>query len=496
MRQCGEPTYLLRRPPMGTSEHKLPPISNDSRSIAVKSFEKANSAISTEHFDYAIKLLLECCRRDPGNFLFRQTLRRTQKAKFNNNLRGSRLAFFTTLRLRTKLKQAEHSRDYLKVLDLGEQILSKNPWDIGVQKDMAEAADALGLLDMAIFMLDQARQKDPKNPTINRMLARYFEKRGNFSHAINLWAMVKEAVPGDVEADHKVKDLTASETIQRGGYAEATAEQLADGEETPLASPKMMQAVDQAEKIVRETDALLARIQTNPSDPSLYLKLAEAYRRTNQTERVRATIEQGLGPTGNDFRLTTELMEIDLEPFRRNFALAEQKIKKAEAGEEDSRHSLEDLKKIHKKLLKEINSREIELFRVRADRYPQDFGYRMELGIRLAESDQLDAAISEFQQVRKDARLGWKACLHLGLCFKKRNNWRLAQRNLEEALASLPPNDEASKKEVLFQLASGFAEAGELQRAIDLGHDLANIDFGYKQIGKLLDAWEDRLQEA
>ena len=481
---------------MGTSEHKLPAVSADSRAIAVKSFEKANSAISTQHYDYAIKLLLECCRRDPANFLFRQTLRRTQKAKYNNNLRGSRLAVLTTLRIRTKLKQAEHSRDYAKVLDYGEQILSKNPWDIGVQKDMAEAADALGLLDMAIFLLDQARHKDPKHPTLNRMLARFFEKRGNFTHAINLWAMVKEAVPGDVEADHKVKDLTASETIQRGGYAEATAEQLAGEDETPLASPKMMSAAETAERSVRDTDALLARIQTNPTDPQLYLKLAEAYRRTNQMDRVRATIEQGLAPTGNDFRLTTELMEIDLEPFKRNLSLAEQKIKKAEAGEEDSRHSLEDLKKIRAKLTKEINSREIELFRIRADRYPQDSSYRLELGTRLAETDQLDAAITEFQQVRKDARHGWKACLQLGLCFKKRNNWRLAQRNLEEALASLPPNDEIARKEVLFQLATGFADAGELQRAIDLGNDLANIDFGYKQIVKQIDGWQERIQEA
>ncbi|WP_157369632.1 tetratricopeptide repeat protein [Zavarzinella formosa] len=481
---------------MGTSEHKLPTVSSDSRAIAVKSFEKASSAIASKQYDYAIKMLLECCRRDPGNFLFRKTLRKTQKEKFNNNLRGSRLAFLTTLRLRTKLKKAEHSRDHLRVLDLGEQILSKNPWDVGVQKDMAEAADSLGHLDLAVFLLEHARQKDPTNATLNRMLARLLEKRGNFSQAIALWQMVKEAVPSDVEADHKVKDLSASDTIKRGGYTEATAEQIAGTDETPLAHPKMNAPADTVDKSAREIEALLARIQTNPADAQLYLKLAELYQRYNQPERARATIEQGLAPTGNDFRLATELMELDLEPFRRNISLADQKIKKAEAGDEDPRHSIEDLRKIRAKLVKEINSREIELYRIRAERYPQDASYRLELGNRLVEGDQLDAAITEYQQVRKDARLNWKACLQLGLCFKKRNNWRLAQRNLEEALASLPPNDEKARKEVLFQLASGLAEAGELQRAIDLGHDLANIDFGYRQIGKLLDDWHQRLQEA
>ena len=100
------------------------------------------------------------------------------------------------------------------------------------------------------------------------------------------------------------------------------------------------------------------------------------------------------------------------------------------------------------------------------------------------------------QHARKDPRLLWKACHAPGLCFKKRNNWRLAQRNFEEALAQLPPGEEEGRKEMLYQLAVGSAETGELQRAVDLGHDLANIDFGFRDIGKLLDEWQERLQEA
>jgi hypothetical protein len=86
--------------------------------------------------------------------------------------------------------------------------------------------------------------------------------------------------------------------------------------------------------------------------------------------------------------------------------------------------------------------------------------------------------------------------MYLGVCFKKRNNWRLAQRNFEEALTSVPSSDESARKELLYQLASGCAENGDLPRAIDLGHELANLDFAFKNIGKLLDEWNDRLQSA
>src|SRR5205809_768385 len=126
-------------------------------------------------------------------------------------------------RWKAKLKAAKRCRDYLKAIEHGEQVLCRNPWDMGTQMDMAEAFDALGLSDLAVFSLDQARQKYPKDATLNRALARLFEKRGDYPKAIILWQLVKEAAPHDVEASHKAKDLAASETIQRGQYEEAAA---------------------------------------------------------------------------------------------------------------------------------------------------------------------------------------------------------------------------------------------------------------------------------
>ena len=86
--------------------------------------------------------------------------------------------------------------------------------------------------------------------------------------------------------------------------------------------------------------------------------------------------------------------------------------------------------------------------------------------------------------------------LYLGYCFKNRNNWRLAQRNFEEALQTLPIGEDASRKELLFQLAQGAADSGDLSKAIDLAYELANLDFSYRDIGRLLDEWQDKLQKA
>ena len=86
--------------------------------------------------------------------------------------------------------------------------------------------------------------------------------------------------------------------------------------------------------------------------------------------------------------------------------------------------------------------------------------------------------------------------VYLGYCFMNRNNWRLAQRNFEEALPQLGIGEEELRKEVLYQLAKGHASAGDVQRAVDLGCELANLDFAFKDVAHLLDEWNSQLQRA
>jgi len=95
----------------------------DQRRIAAENFERARQVLLTGNHDYGISLLTTCCKLDPGNFLYRQALRRAQKDKYGNNLRGSRFAFFSTPRWKAKLKAAKRGRDYLKAIEHGEQLV-------------------------------------------------------------------------------------------------------------------------------------------------------------------------------------------------------------------------------------------------------------------------------------------------------------------------------------------------------------------------------------
>src|SRR5579884_4192474 len=363
----------------------LPPITAEHRRIAVGKFERANQVISTGNFDYGIHLLLDCCKIDPGNLLYRQKLRATEKVKYRNNQRGSLFAWLTSWPIRARMKTALRTRDYLKVLEYGEQILMRHPWDVGAQMDMAEAADMLGLLDLAIWTLEQAWQKQAKDAHVNRALARLYEKRGNFTQAIALWEIIRKVKPSDPEAQHKVKDLAADDTIARGQYQAVIRSNEGSGEKPALprtgssgempAAPKpgrtgpapagagksRKDSTDEApalgwhdkagtpppptkqpaaapaasagtappfmDRLEREAAPLRARLKDDPTNPYLYLQLAAVYRRGDELEKARAVLREGLGPTGNAFELSVQLADLEIEPFRRNLAIADEKPK-------------------------------------------------------------------------------------------------------------------------------------------------------------------------
>jgi tetratricopeptide (TPR) repeat protein len=490
------------------------------RAAAAGQFERARQVIATGNFDYGIELLRTCCKLDPGNLPYRQMLRQTEMTKYNNNKYGSRLALLTTSGSKAKILAAKRAGDYLKVLEYGEEALVRNPWDTGVLLDMAEAAEHAGLLDVAVWTLEQARLKDPNQATVNKALARLYEKRGNFNQAIGLWELVRKSNPKDAEARNKAKDIAASATIARGGYggvapggkvgssprlpvqrpepaadAGSTEPPAASAEGTPTPeatnppdsqAPPLSRAT--SDRYSQEAAALQARIANDPTIVNHYLQLAGLYRRSRKFDQAKAVLEQGLGPTGNSFELTSELVDLAIEPFRVDLAILEEKVR-AHPEDQELRHNRD-------RFVKEVNTRELEWYRLKADRFPTEKSLRFELGVRLFRAGQLDEAIRELQNIRSDPRHTWRALLHLGYCFSSRNNWRLAQRNFEEALKALPGGEDAARKEILFQLAKGCADAGDFTQALELGYELANLDFGFGDIGRLLDEWQTRSEKA
>ena len=57
----------------------LPPLTPEHHRIAAEQFHRANQVLESGNHDYAIQLLLACCKRDPANLTYRKFLRLTQR---------------------------------------------------------------------------------------------------------------------------------------------------------------------------------------------------------------------------------------------------------------------------------------------------------------------------------------------------------------------------------------------------------------------------------
>lgn len=197
--------------------------------MAAGQYGRALQVLATGNLGYGIALLLSCCQLEPGNLLYRQALRQAQQNAAARRPRGRWLAWLRALPARIHLLIAQRARNHLKVLEYGEQVLTALPGHAGSQLAMAQAAEALGMDDLAVWVLEEARPRDAGRFPVHRALARLYERRHNLTGALAVWERLARALPADSEARQQLKDLAVRDTIARGGLDELTAPDPVEG---------------------------------------------------------------------------------------------------------------------------------------------------------------------------------------------------------------------------------------------------------------------------
>jgi tetratricopeptide (TPR) repeat protein len=447
------------------ADSPLPPMDPEQRRAASSLFERAADVMASGGFAHAVDLLQDCCRLDPANLLYRQTLRRAAKSRFRHNGRGHWLAWLYHWPLRLGLMRAVAANRPLEVMRLAERILAINPWDLPAQRSLARAAEGVGLVDVAIWSLEQARQTHPDHLRLHRELAELYERRGHYTQALALWQRVAQGAPRDREVAQRIADLNRA------------IGPLSEEEADPSSSTSST-----LDPVEREVTQCRAQIADAPTRPEGYLSLARLYRQTGRLSAAQEILTQGLQATGQDFSLCLEQADLAIEPYRRDLA-----ITRAKRGERDE----EALQQQEAELLREINARERELFRLQADRQPHRRDLRYELAVRLLRCGQVEEALATFRELDGD----WRAARGAGYCYRLWGNTAKAVPCFEQALAQLS-GDDAARAELLYTLACCHAEAGDYDRALERGAELAELAPEYEDILTLLPVWQAQIRAA
>jgi len=448
--------------------------------MAAQWFARARDGISKGDYDYAIKMLKEACRLDPCHMVYRQLIRAAGRKKWGDNKRGSRLAAVTTVKSKTALKAAKARGEYYKALEHCEDILAVNPWDTGTLLDMAAIFDALEQRDLAVWSAELALEKDPADPVVNRALAEYYEKKGEYTKAIDCWERVKKARPDDQEADKKLKSLAAYATIDRGGYEKASSftDAIADKQKTQELLDEAKGGVGE-QRLAYQAQQIMSRIERDPKEMAPWLQLSQLYRRYGQYDKAAETMQRAVAEIGEHPDLIAEQENVEIGRMNAQLDELRKQLSKDSGNEE--------LQKQYQELSRKLNDYELQCYRRRSELNPADLGLRAELGIRLAKAGKYDEAIVELQKARSEPRRKAEVLKWIGRCFHSKKNLRMAKRHYEQALEVLPDTDEQALKELHYLLGRVCEEVGDRTGAIEHYEKVAEIDYGFRDIAQRLD---------
>ncbi len=187
-------------------------VTQDQAEAAAAQFERARLAGLNNNYEYALDLLFTCCRLDPLTPAYRQRLREVGRIVARRKGHGGWLA---GLKVKSQFKAALRSEDVRRILECGERLLLRNPRDLHVHQEIADAAEKAGLRRLAAWLLDQAVAENPGSIAVLRKLARLYESLGDINNAIRVWAKVTKSVPYDMDANRKVQSLTAHLVLTR-----------------------------------------------------------------------------------------------------------------------------------------------------------------------------------------------------------------------------------------------------------------------------------------
>ncbi|HYV37185.1 MAG TPA: tetratricopeptide repeat protein [Gemmataceae bacterium] len=375
---------------MSTSPASLLLPSPQNRRAAAEQFSFANQWLVAHRPEKAVPFLLHCCRLDPSNLIYRQSLRDAQHGLSPKTGLFARIRKWSTLQ---RLKHSLHAKNWPNVLEAAEAVLCLDASNATAHLALTDAFEAMGLLEQALWCLEQMEVGGNTGEVIKAKLVGLYERAGRFSRA---------------------KEVTSA--------------------------PKLLDAE-------AETQARLLReqIAVTPTSAQLYVQLIHVYRAAGDQDAARAWLLRGLTATVNDFELALEQAQMDLTTLREDAAIAEQRLANDPTSQE--------LTALLDRARHEIQCRTIDLCRQRADRYASEKRWRLELGVELLKAGQFDAALEAFAEARSDDKLAWRALVYAGYCHVNRKQMRKAAPFFEEALPLIPPEAEATRKEVEALLA-------------------------------------------
>jgi len=436
-----------------------------------QAFEHARKIMGQDEYDftYAGDLLSQCVNGEPGNVPYMEAFLANLHKKYNNNRKGVSFAMLSTAPAKSGVKKALGQKDWPAMVKHCVEVFKLNPWDTTALAAMATMCEERGFGECELKYLKSALASNPKDAEINKQCALTLSRRGLFDQAIACWHRVEEAKPNDDVPRKMINELTVQKNRARSGVEEAAAR-----------PESFSRGGGDAEIEVTPEQRLLQQIKKAPEQLPLYVELGQMYFTKERFQEAVEVLTKALELSHGDADVQERLYDARVRSLQLQIREAEDQY---HAG--DKKAAL-----VHKELRKKFKLLDLEVYKFRCERYPNNVTFKYFLGLAHQRLGDFSEAIKQFQVARTDPRRKGECLLSLGQCFQQIKQSRLAMSHYSQAVEEIPDRDIENKKLALYlagRLALGLEDGKNAEKYLG---QLAQLDFAYRDVSSLLDKVE------
>lgn len=449
-------------------------------------FQHGKEKLEAGSHDYATDLFIQCVIGDPGSLDYQRAFLGNLHKKYKNNKKGASFAGFKGGSNKSALKKALTEKNYPAAVKAALELLKINPWDDEVLLQISTAVGEMQYYDTQLGYLKAAMDAAPKDAEVARACARALAYLGDFDQAIAMWHKVENLKPGDTEAPREISGLQSDKLAGKAPKRPAAA--------GPAASSKMMSApprdeekeaetarIENAKTVsiqLTKTQLLQRAISEFPLDMHKYFELAEHYADEDKFVEAERVLKSALDMSGRDMRVQEKIEDLLMRREGIKIAIAERRAMENPTDEN---------RELAQRLKLELARQEMEIYRGRSDRYPNETQWKYELGLRLKRLGNHHEAIKAFQAARHDPERRGLVLMELAESLQTMKQFQPALVTYQKAIDSLSDKQLKLKKAALYRAGLLAGGLKELSLAEKYFSQLIGLDFNYKDATERLD---------
>lgn len=435
----------------------------------------SNPSYSREIYSAILKLA-------PGCLEIRKKLRNLQFRLASKNTKG-----FSTLFGRVAatplMFRGKGDKNPEEALAKAEELIDKSVANIIAHQILVEAAIALEMKQTAVFGLETIRQINPKDIKNLKELGNAYLEVGDTEKTIAIGNEIQKINPSDGDAEDLMKRASVAVAMNKGKWEESEdfRKQLKDEAEA--------QSLEQASKVVNDSKGLedlirqtYAKWEEEPENLNHYRQLSEYYQRYGDLENAIAWIQQARKQDAgkSDVSLEEKERALTLEYYDDVIDQWEKQYNEM-PNDPDIKASWEDAIKNRK----DYQKSQLESL---VQRYPNDFGYRYELGLIMFEEEDFEGCLAHFQLAQKNAKVRLDAILYLGRAYSRKNFYDLAIEQFNLLKSEIQIMDER-KKEAIYELGCCYESMEKGEEAMEEFKLVYSADISFRDVAEKINAF-------